>query len=403
MDLSDILQIGTTMTTKSVTKPVKESISLPENRDMLHHDLMTKVRLNRYDLKFMSNISVQYLTKDKPLSPGQNDLYEKIVHKYRKQLRKLSVNYRDVLALNWKNGIIALETLNQKTYLRLADNEGTPEIQLYFNFNKNQIEEVRAIVHDDAGVHLNGGVRESFGNGQKYNFNWNNTDKTWSGPFNLYLFKGVYDFANRIDVKLDDSVTELVSGIEAVGTEEEWTPGVRIVNGRLYVSHITETMLPILNDIDPCDLSIVNIERLTKLGLIAPPELADIAQYVNSVSPATKHNVMDAPDVNDIKNYIKESGRKVVLYTHSWIPTSPAKPLVAFEKLSEVEDWDLDVKRLDHTDFRDEAMVDKLLAEGYNTLISTTPITNLFHSQESIGKFALAADKVIYLSIAGKT
>jgi len=385
-------------------KPVIEKIILPHNRDRLHADLMNKVRLNRYDLRFMSNIDVKYLSKDKPLSEGQNELYEKIIHKYRKQLKKLGVQYRDIIELPWENGIIELDTLNQNTYLKLVKIEdGTTEIQFYFNFNKKQIENVREIVHDDAGNHLNRGNLNSFGNGQKYNFTWDNSEKVWSGPFNVYLFKKIFQFAQDINVQIDKSAVALMIAMESYGSKQDWTPSIRIVNDRLYVNHIVESMLPALETIDPTDLSIANIERFTVMGLAAPASLEYIAEYVNSISPSVKHDVMDSSGVDTLRHYIKDSGRKVVFYTSTgWNRAVPPIP-EEFADLDEIANWDVNVKRFDSdTQWADDE-VDKLLAAGYNTLISTTPIAELFRSQDQIGKFALAADKVIYLSIAGKT
>jgi len=224
-------------------KLAPEKIVLPSNRDVLHTELMSKVRLNRYDLKFMSNIFQKYLDKNKPLSTGQNELYEKIVHKYRKQLKKLGVPYRDLLELPWKNGIVALDTLNQKTFLRLDKrDDGQTEIRLYFNFNKKQIEDVRALVHDDDGDHLNRGDTNNVGNGQKYDFTWDNTSKIWHGPFNVYLFKKLYQFSKEIGVQIDSSVLSLIETMQRYGDKNAWTPSVRIVNDRLYVSQISETM-----------------------------------------------------------------------------------------------------------------------------------------------------------------
>jgi len=345
----------------------------------------------------MSNIEQKYLSKDKPLSPGQNELYEKIVHKYRKQLRKLGVNYRDVIALPWENGIIEVDTLTQQTYFRLAEIDNNTVIQLYFNFNKQQIETVREIIHDDGGNHLNRGTTVSFGNGQKYNFTWNKDDKIWQGPFNVYLFKRLYEFSKSIGVRIERSVTEFIEKMEARGLENAWTPHVHVTDGQIYISHLTETMLPYLEDIDFSDTSVQNLERLTKLGLTGPCMHGAIDQYINSVSSNTKHNIMNDDDVNTLKKYVKESGRKVLLY--STIGWKPSRDSIGFG----LTEWDDNVLRVNAGDVSTAEAIDKFKEEGYNTLISTTAISNLFLNQDQIGKFALEADKVLYISIAGTT
>ena len=389
-------------------KPVPDAMTLGTTRNEAHLQLMNKVRLNRYDMKFMANISEKYLLRHEPLSPGQNTLYEKIVHKYRKQLKKLKVNYKDLLALPWADGIVATEVLTQKTYFRIADSDDGPEMQLYFNFNKKRIEEVRALAHDDNGNHLNRGSTSNFGNGQKYNFNWNNAKKTWYGPFNVYLYKQLYDFAKEARLCIDKSVLALNTTMDAHGTKEDWTPGLRLINGTLYINCIAETMLPFLKDIDLTDTSIANIERLSKLGLTAPDDYDAISEYVNSVSHNTKHVLTTAEDVLVLKDYINVSGRKVLFHIPELDAPNSKLPL-PLRELRECASWGKDSGfytdplrgipsyRIDGRQIADA--IDDIVKEGYTTLVTTKPIAGQLNSQAAIGRFALKADKVIYISL----
>jgi hypothetical protein len=386
-------------------RPADTIIMMP-TRDAMHDQLTNKVRLNRYDMKFMVNIAEKYTGPGKPLSPGQNTLYEKIVHKYRKQLKKLKVDYRDILALPWQHGIVPLEVLNQKTYFRIADDE----MQLYFNFHKQRIEEVRAIVHDDIGNHLNRGrSKNNFGNGQKYNFNWFNPSKSWRGPFNVYLFKQLYEFAKQARVRIDSSVRELCSTLDAYGTKEDWTPSIRLINDRMYVNHITETMLPFLDKIDPDDTSFANIERLAELGLAPPDTVSDIAEYVATTSMNVEHILKNDADVKILRDYIIASDRKVIFH----IPEldSPYKSRVLHSTIEALGDCNTWTKNCRHFSdpmsgslpiFRQSASddaPDTISEAGYNTLVTTTPVTGLIRAQSELGKFALKADKVIHISL----
>ena len=380
-------------------KRAVEAFDLPINRDLLHKDLMDNLRLNRYDTRFMSNIYTKYISQAKPLSQGQNDLYEKIIHKYRKQLRKIGIPYREIIELKWDQGIVDLDTLTQKTYFRV-DVDGT--MRLYFNFNKTQIDQVRSLVHDDEGNHLNRGVDTSsnFGNGQKYDFTWDNRNKVWFGQFNIYLFKALCDFCTGHNIQIEATAQALVNALNASGDEAQWTPSIHISNGRLYVSHITETMLPFLDDLDLTDLSVKNIERLTRLGLKAPAELSHIAQYVDSTSPTVMHDITDAADVATLKQYLEESGRKAIFYeaprTRSFGRTLPPSTTEVLNA-NTFNDWNDIV--VPWTDDNSIEAFDSLKFKGYNTLITTVPYARLFRSQERVGQFALEADKVIYLHI----
>ena len=368
-------------------KPAK--FILPDSRDALHTYLTGEVRLNRYDQKFMSNIWLKYISINKPLSTNQDELYEKIVHKYRKQLKKLGINWRDIKELPWKAGTVDLEKITQNTYFKLVeDEEGEMQMRLYFTFNKNHIDEVRALLHDDDGKHFNVGSESNMGNRQKYNFTWDNRSKVWHGPFNLYLFKSLYEFALNKKVKIYDTVQALVDKLNDCGSKAEWTPSVRIVNNRLYVSHITEEMLPVLNDIDPTDLSVYNIERMTKLGLAVPTEISSIAEYAESNSPHTEHVIQSEDDVNRLKEYVARSGRKCVYHETAIYGKSNERALTK----SEIRTWP-------GIAVSDDVSIDEVFTNGYDTLITNMPHTRLFRSQDSVGKFALAADKVIFITI----
>lgn len=409
MNVTDLETVLMNDTKKPTVAPL---LILTATRDGIHYQLMNMVRFNRYDMKFMANIMEKYIAPKKPLSPGQNALYEKIVHKYRKQLRKLNVNYKDIIALGWDQGIVPTELLNQKTYFRIVEDE----IQLYFNFNKTHISNVRAIVHDDKCNHLNCGLQSNFGNGQKYNFTWHNPTKSWSGPFNVYLFKQLYKFAKGIRVQIESTAENLISELDAKGTLAEWTPSVKIIFGRMYVSHIAETMLPILETIDPTDLSILNIERMCKLGLKAPARCELIAEYVESVSLTAEHVIQTADDVSTLRNYLEQTKRKVVFYMPE-IGANSDK-LKAIQNLKGCETWGdgnhsaiseppvplpWTLSSSTPMSMNSPDKLDKILEEGYNTLVTTAPLTSLIRSQSQVGKFAIAADKVIYLKLKETT
>ena len=406
MDIDELFDTGKPIM-NTPKRPAPETIVLTENRDHLHPQLMDKVRLNRYDMKFMVNIAEKYIMQGLPLSSGQNDLYEKIVHKYRKQLRKLKVNYKDILALPWANGLVDPEVLHQQTFFRITD---SAEMQLYFNFNKAHIDEIRTLIHDDDCQHLNRGIAEgSFGNGQKYNFNFTNTTKTWHGPFNVYLFKKLYDFVVSHNVKVEDSVTDVVNALNVTGSKEDWTPGLHLVGSRVYVSHITESMLYKLEDIDPEDLSASNIEKFARLGLALPENYAGIARFINGNSSTSKQDIKTVHDVNELKNYIDTCNRKTIFYMPELgMPRYQDILPDVMDVFSHAESWgegslmfSNDSSRGVTEDTPEE--VDNFSNLGYNTLVTTIPLTSLLRAQSKTGKFALEADKVIYISLEEPT
>ena len=291
--------------------------------------------------------------------------------------------------------------MNQQTLLKIENNL----ITLSFNFNKKMIDEVREIIHDDKAEYLKRGSSDSmgFGNGVKYDFTWNNDTRIWSGPFDTYLFRALFYFCAKHGIKIDNTVELFNQKInETYSSKAEWEYSVHVSNGRMYVNNITEAMLPFLKNIDMTDQSITNVEKLTQLGLTSDIH-GELSQYVNSSSSADKHDLHTPADVDVLKKYIKESGRKCILYMpHNSFGTQLRDDENKAEQAVGLHEWDSDVVRY-NDDENGATPIDKLQELGYNTLITTMPLDNLIRSQKQIGTFALKADKVIYISIVGKT
>lgn len=382
----------------TANKP-EHKFSLKGTRDAMHTEITSAIRLNLYDLKFMNNIYQKYIIQGKPLSRNQNELYEKIIRKYRKQFRKLGINYRDVLERKWTAGILDPEVLELQNSLELIEENSKWFMKLSFNFNKKQIEEVRALAYDDKKMYLKKGADDSMGMmGIKYNFEWNKKEKFWYGPFEIHLFRELYYFAKKHKMHINEAGVNLVRRLSSLGPRRNWTPHVHIVHGTMYVNMIEESMLPYLEEIDMTDISIQNIERLTVLGLECPDEFDYIAEYINSLSGKIQHRIDDIKGIEVLHRYIKESKRKIVFFTNRWQNDMKSGLWSDLTGPSSIDDWSRYVVFIDADGQHD---VDKLLNSGYNTLITTMPCDNLLKVQNRIGKLAVTADKTIFITING--
>lgn len=381
---------------------MSETLKLTSHRDLMHQQMLLKIRFNRYDMKFMQNILAKYILQGTALSTRQNELYEKLIHKYRKQFRKLGVNYKDILATPWQHDVITTEQLDTQTFFKVEGTGDDSIMQMYFNFNKAHIDEIRTLIHDDACNHLNKGSSESgqFG-GDKYDFVWNNKTNVWIGPFNVYLFRQLYRFANKHNIQIDSSARTIFERMsKKYGLAETWQPHLHISNGRMYVSQLTETMLPFLKDIDMTDISIQNVERLVKLGLKSPDKFDDINQYVNSFSHGTPHTISSMADFDTLQEYIAQTNRKVLFYQVGAFFRARGSHGVLEKALIE---WDNpNILHIGNQSTIDLSNVEAWIEEGYDTLITTHPVSNLLFSQSNLGAFALSS-KVIYIKIQEST
>jgi len=286
-------------------------MELRSTKDEMISELLKDVRLNRYDLAFLTNIKQKYLDRNHPLSEKQSDLVDKIIKKYRKQLKKLDIDYKKILSLPWKNGIITSDELRKKTFFRFS-NDGNME--LYFNFNKKMIEEIRGIVHDDVHEYFKTGMSSQFG-GDRYDFNWHSEEKMWRGPFNVYCFRNLFYFANKHGIQIDPAVKNLHSvASQTFGDKKSWTPHCRIINNRIYINMITESMLSYLDDIDMTDLSFKTFERIAELGIDLPDDFLGIAKKFISY----KNNIyIDKSELDEFHNFVTKCNYRVIVYNRS--------------------------------------------------------------------------------------
>ncbi len=379
-----------------------EVFKITTYRDDMLQMMINQIRFNRYDMKFMQNILVKYIAPGESLSQNQNDLYEKLIHKYRKQFRKLNANYKQILSTKWKHGVILNEELKHQTFFRLADVDDEVIIELYFNFDKKKIEKVRAIVHDDDCNYLNRGVSDAFLDNVKYDFTWDNETKMWSGKFNVQLFKELYRFACMNDLEIDKSVIDLINRMKIThGPECNWQSQIILIDDRMYINNIAESMLPFLDKIDMTDTSIQNIEKITALGVMSPECYGDINQFINCASKNTANEISSKSDFRALQNYIEASERKVILFNPVHFYTRQRKQASNTWNLIEaLQEWKHpQVKQITTHDFVAKETIAKWMDEGYVTFISTQDINSLVSAQHSLGTFSLAADKTIVLQI----
>jgi len=274
------------------------------SREILSQWIPTTIRLNRYDARFIDNMNLRYIIHNIPLSASQNELWEKILLKYKKQFFKLNLNVNELILLEWKLPIINDAELNKQTSLKLIDDS----IELRFNFNKDLIAEVRGIVYDDAEACLKKVGADIIDQSFKYDFKWDSTEKRWHGKFNIYLFKEVYNFAKRHDIIIDKSVTNLVAELNK--SSSKWKPELRVLNNTLYINHLTESMLATIESFDFSDTSAYNIETISnKLGISPGPEYSNAQAMLMRASLLSKQTYKIRSE-NDIKVLLEYLGSR---------------------------------------------------------------------------------------------
>ena len=77
------------------------NIDFTTKEQVIFFMMTTSISLSHYDYKFISNM--QSLTHDKKqITTGQADLFDKLLHKYRKQFATNGYESNDLVKLPWK-------------------------------------------------------------------------------------------------------------------------------------------------------------------------------------------------------------------------------------------------------------------------------------------------------------
>lgn len=257
-------------------------------RDEAHkHILKSKLRLTKHDYNFMYNIYGKYLIHDRPLSEKQNALWESIIFKYRKQLRRMEIDYTDVLNLSWKIPCIPNKILVKQNLfdIHLAKNNSVV-MSLSFNFNQRLIDNVKKIVHDHKEEWLNRRCckHQQHKTYYRYNFTWQANSREWNGPFDHHLFRRLYAFCLQYDINIGPNAKYLMDLQQTkFGDAEMWKTQIVLSNHRIYINNINSALHVALQDVDFNDTTCKNIHCIMeRYGIVGPNKIGNSITDENS-------------------------------------------------------------------------------------------------------------------------
>ncbi len=361
-------------------------------RDQVTSLIITRIRTNRYDAKFLSDIRQKYLLNSRPLSEGQNELWEKIVYKYRKQLKKQGVLVKDIFELDWVLGVYSKDEIVKDSYFDIEDwDEDGPYMVLRFKFDKKMIEQVRALVFDDNARWLKRGQVSAYSWGSekhRYDFTWNGTDKQWSGPYNPHLFKGLLHFANANNIELSPTVQAVVDALnETYGTDEAWCVRLMLKHDRLYINNINEVLNDKLAAYDLTDIHPANIEAICSTLAIEPPVTIDrrIRQLIMHKPFAADPHAYEIRTIEDaemLKHYLTANE------LNAMISIGVEGPL--YETFKDTDHWCVNAVESYQRDLLHDGKID--------TLITSTPPNILFTTNKRLGELKDKIKKFIYIN-----
>ena len=208
------------------------------DRDSAHLWMRENLRFSRYDINFMENVA-RYISDNRSLTVKQNDLWEKLVHKYRKQIFAESngtVSEDLILEKSWINPVVEFDP--EYAPLLWIDDD---IIKLRFPFNKDIVKDLRTLLQDaghDYGTML-------FSTDSEY-FSWDKNKRVWRGSVYPTLVRDLYYFAKNNEFTVNKTVQDIVDSIN--GDEFDWCPYAELYGDRYMVSNLSPGLLQALPD-----------------------------------------------------------------------------------------------------------------------------------------------------------
>lgn len=185
--------------------------------EQLIYFMRTKIRLSRYDSKFLENLEQIHSTKNQ-VTTNQVKLLHKIVGKYHKQFVQHQMFIEHLIRLPWVSKVI--ESSPEYTNARISIEEGS--IVFRAPYNKTFV--------------------QAFGKSSlkptPHNFKWDNDRKYYHTPFGSSGLKLIVTLANAHfeSVVFCPIVTKIVDSMNQYASVTHWSPTLMRVNGNLLIA-----------------------------------------------------------------------------------------------------------------------------------------------------------------------
>lgn len=197
-----------------------------QREHLLHYMLKGHVHLSKKDYGFFNNL--QYIIKNNSrVTSNQNKLFDKLIVKYQRQLKKLGYNIQDLQALEWNASLVeSAQEFLQATVFMLGDN-----ICIKAPFDSKFVSKFR--------------------NEEDNLFLWNKATKLYIAPYSTHSLKLAKTAVEKFfkDVKYCSSINATLSDLEQY-CASDWTPTLRKINGRFYVTAINHYLFQAIKDIE---------------------------------------------------------------------------------------------------------------------------------------------------------
>lgn len=185
------------------------------------------LHLSKKDYGFFNNIKITVHDK-KPVTSNQDQLFNKLLSKYQRQLHKLNHNVKELVDLPWKVGVVESKQEYLDAHISIQNNT----ITIRSPFNNRFIQTFRK-------VHLN-------------KFQWNKVKRVYEAPYSTYQLKIANKAVNDCyeSVTYCEQVKEILNQIDEYKVIKHWVPTLVKTQNNFYISAINNSLHEAIKDIE---------------------------------------------------------------------------------------------------------------------------------------------------------
>lgn len=195
------------------------------------------ISLSKYDLRFIQNLHL-YTAKHNPLTSNQVNLFDKLVEKYKRQLKKHGLAFDKLEKLPWKSEIIPSDPKFTEAFISIENNK----ITLRSPFNNKFI--------------------SALSKTQYNTLKWLPDKKIYESNYSTEALKKVVGLTHKFYNKVNycPVVQDLINKISDYSADY-WTPTLVKCNDRFIIAAINDKLAEAIKDIplsdDPVTLSML--------------------------------------------------------------------------------------------------------------------------------------------------
>ena len=231
------------------------NIEFTSKEQIIFFMMTTSISLSHYDYKFISNM--QSLTHDKKqVTSGQADLFDKLLHKYRKQFLTNGYDPVELEKLSWK--CVVVPSLPKYTNANVDWDDSIDMMTIRVPFKKEFISKFRALIstwfpvdslHDSAEAWI-----------------WNSERKRYEAKPSTYGLKLAYEILPQYFTTVyHNEIKDIIQRLEAQPVKYN-DPTLVCVDGHYAVVNSNQVLAKLLEEVT-LDNSAKCLYQLSQLGI----------------------------------------------------------------------------------------------------------------------------------------